>query len=202
MSGYTTSLSKLMEELAKLPGIGQRSAERLAFHLLRLSDEEAMALAHAIRQLKENTRLCSTCFNIAESDPCEICRDPHRDRSVVCVVEQSRDVWAIEQTNSFGGLYHVLQGRIAPLEGMTPQTLTIDKLVERVRGGGIEEVILATNPDMEGDLTANYIAEQLAPTAVRVTRPARGLPAGSQVEYVGATILTDALKGRQPMPHT
>jgi len=199
MAGYTKSLTKLMEELAKLPGIGQRSAERLAFHLLRLSTEDAMALAYAIRDLKKNTRICSACYNIAESDPCEICSDPRRDHAVVCVVEQTRDVIAIEQTDSYHGLYHVLQGRIAPLEGMTPETLTVGKLVERVKAGGIQEVILATNPDMEGDVTANYIAEQLAATGVQITRPARGLPAGSQVEYVGRTILTDALKGRQPI---
>ena len=199
MGGYTRSLTKLMEELAKLPGIGQRTAERLAFHLLRLSTDEAMALAYAIRDLKKNTRICSTCFSIAESNPCEICSDPRRDHSVVCVVEQTRDVIAVEQTGSFHGLYHVLQGRIAPLEGMTPETLTIGKLVQRVEAGGIQEVILATNPDMEGDVTSNYIAEQLADKGVQITRPARGLPAGSQVEYVGKTILTDALKGRQPM---
>lgn len=186
-----------MEELSKLPGIGKRSAERLAFHLLRQNTDEAMALAYAIRNLKKNTRVCSTCYNIAENDPCDICSDTRRDATVLCVVEQTRDLIAIEETASYSGLYHVLQGHIAPLEDMTPETLTIAPLVERVRAGGIEEVILATNPDMEGDVTANYIAEQLAATGVRITRPARGIPSGSQVDYVGKMILSDALKARQ-----
>ena len=197
MSGYTESLSALIDELSKLPGIGKRSAERLAFHLLRQSTGEAMALAYAIRNLKKNTRVCSQCYNIAESDPCGICGDSHRDASLLCVVEQVRDLLAIEETGSYSGLYHVLQGRIAPLDGMTPDTLTIGPLVKRVRAGDVREVILATNPDMEGDVTANHIAERLAGTGVRITRPARGIPSGSQVEYVGKTILTDALKGRR-----
>ena len=200
MSGYTKSLGNLMEELVKLPGVGKRSAERLAFHLLRVSTEDAMALARAIRDLKKNTRLCSECFNIAESDPCAICSDSRRDRTMLCVIEQTRDLIAIEDAGSYSGLYHVLQGRIAPLEGMTPDSLTISQLIDRVKAGGVEEVILATNPDMEGDVTANYIAEQLGRTGVRITRPARGLPAGSQVEYVGKRIISDAFEGRQQLP--
>jgi len=200
MSGYTKSLGNLMEELVKLPGVGKRSAERLAFHLLRVSTEDAMALARAIRDLKKNTRICSKCFNIAESDPCAICSDSRRDRTILCVVEQTRDLIAIEEAGSYSGLYHVLQGRIAPLDGMTPESLTISQLLERVKVDGVKEVILATNPDMEGDVTANYIAEQLGPAGVRITRPARGLPAGSQVEYVGKKIISDAFEGRQPIP--
>ena len=200
MSGYTKSLGNLMEELVKLPGVGKRSAERLAFHLLRVSTGDAMALARAIRDLKKNTRLCSQCFNIADSDPCGICSDSRRDRTILCVVEQTRDVIAIEEAGSYSGLYHVLQGRIAPLDGVTPESLTISQLLDRVKVGGVKEVILATNPDMEGDVTANYIAEQLGRTGVRITRPARGLPAGSQVEYVGKKIISDAFEGRQQIP--
>ncbi len=200
MSGYTKSLGNLMEELVKLPGVGKRSAERLAFHLLRVSTGDAMALARAIRDLKKNTRLCSKCFNIADSDPCGICSDSRRDRTMLCVIEQTRDLIAIEEAGSYSGLYHVLQGRIAPLEGMTPESLTISQLLDRVKVGGVKEVILATNPDMEGDVTANYIAEQLGRTGVRITRPARGLPAGSQVEYVGKKIISDAFESRQQIP--
>jgi len=196
--GYPKSLSRLIEELEKLPGIGTKTAERLAFHVLKAPGEEAMALACAIRDLKKNTRLCSRCCNIDESDPCWICSDGSRDRSVICVVEQARDLLALERSGSYKGLYHVLGGHISPLEGIGPQSLTIARLVDRITSE-IKEVILATNPNMEGDVTANHVAGLLKPRNVKVTRPARGLPPGSQVEHVSQAILTDAMHGRQEL---
>lgn len=197
MHAYTKPLAKLIEEFAKLPGIGTKTAERLAFHMLKCSAEEAMQLANAVRDLKTKTQNCRICYNVCESSPCEICADASRDQSLICVVEQPRDLVAIEKSGEFPGVYHVLMGRIAPLEGSHPEDLTIGALVERVRAGGIREVVLATNPDLEGDGTALYIAKLLAPLGARVTRPAKGIPAGSQIEYVGKAILSDALRGRQ-----
>ncbi|MFP4056284.1 MAG: recombination mediator RecR [Candidatus Brocadiia bacterium] len=194
---YTQSLVRLMEELARLPGIGTRTAERLALHLLKASEEDAMALARAIRDVKQNTRHCSVCCNITETDPCPICSDPQRDHSLVCVVEQPRDLMAIEKTSSYRGVYHVLLGRIAPLEEVHPQDLTIDRLLQRLKDDGITEVILYTNPDLEGDVTAQHLAKLLRPLGVRVSLPARGIPTGSQIEYANETILRDALEGRR-----
>jgi len=199
LKGYPRSLSKLIEELAKFPGIGSKTAERLAFHVLKTPAEEAMGLALAIRDLKKNTCLCSTCCNIDETDPCWICSDTARDRSVICVVEQTRDLLALERSGSFNGLYHVLGGHISPLEKITPQNLTIDKLIDRMKSGGVSEVIIATNPNMDGDVTANHIAELLKPFGVKITRPARGLAPGSQVENVSQASLADAISGRQEM---
>lgn len=193
---YPGSLSRVIAELEKLPGIGSRTAERLALHLLKAEDEEAMALARAIRDLKRNTRHCSVCCNVAESDPCAICADPRRDHSVICVVEQPRDLLAIERTGAFRGLYHVLMGRIAPLEGVQPENLTVARLLERVKTSKPTEVILYTNPDYEGDLTAQHLARLLKPLGVRVSLPARGIPTGSQIEYSSESILRDALEGR------
>lgn len=198
MKSLPRSLNRLVEELEKLPGIGAKTAERLAFHVLKAPTEEAMGLAYAVRDLKKNTRLCSVCCNIDETDPCWACSDPGRDASVICVVEQTRDLLALERSGSYGGLYHVLGGRVSPLDGIAPESLTIDKLLGRI-SGDVREVILATNPNMEGDVTANYIAELLRPRGVKVTRPARGLPPGSQVESVGQSILTDAINGRREM---
>ena len=194
---YTESMMRLMEELGKLPGIGERTAERLALHILKASDEEAMALARAIRDVKKKTRPCSVCCGITEEDPCPICSDPRRDPSVICVVEQPRDLVAIEKTGAYRGVYHVLMGRIAPLEDVHPEDLTLDRLVERVKAGGVSEVILYTNPDLEGDVTAQHLAKVLGPLGVKVSLPARGIPTGSHIEYSSDTILRDALDGRR-----
>jgi recombination protein RecR len=194
---YTESMTRLMAELGKLPGVGERTAERLALHVLKASDDEALALADAVRDVKRKTRSCSTCCGITEQDPCPICSDPRRDPSVICVVEQPRDQVAIEKTGAYHGVYHVLMGRIAPLEDVHPEDLTIDRLVERIRRGGVEEIILYTNPDLEGDVTAQHLARVLRPLGVRLSLPARGIPTGSHIEYSSDTILRDALEGRR-----
>ena len=191
------SVTRLVDEFAKLPGIGKKSAERLAYHVLRVAKSEALGLADAIRDVKENVRHCRTCFNLAEGEQCEICGDSRRDPALLCVVEQPRDLLALEQSGRYRGLYHVLLGRIAPLEGTGPDQLTIDALVERVRAGGVREVIMATNPTLEGDGTALYISNQLADLPVEVTRLARGITSGSVLEFANKEILADALVGRQ-----
>jgi recombination protein RecR len=180
-----------------LPGIGKKSAERLAYHVLRLHQSEAVALADAIRGVKENVRYCRNCYNLTEQDECEICRDPKRDPTQLCVVEQPRDLMAIEQAAAYRGLYHVLLGRIAPLDGVGPEQLTIEKLVDRVRGGGFTEVIMATNPTLEGDGTALYLSSLLAEFPLQITRLARGITTGSVLEFANKEILADALTGRQ-----
>ncbi len=185
-----------MTELGHLPGIGPRSAERIAFHLLRASREDALALAAAIRDIKDNLRHCSQCYNLTEDDPCPICRDPQRDASFIVVVEQPKDVMLLEQTGLVQGVYHVLMGRIAPLENIGPGDLTIDALAQRVRKGGVREVLVATNPTMEGDGTALYIQNVLEPLGVKLSRLARGLAVGSQVEYASRAMLEAAIKGR------
>ncbi len=196
--GHTESFERLMEQLGRMPGVGERTAERLAYHVLRLSQEEALALADAIREVKDRVKQCSRCFHFSESDPCAICSDPERDQSTICVVEQAKDVVAMEQSN-YRGVYHVLCGRLAPLDGMEPEDLTVDRLVERVSSGGAQEVILACNADMEGEATAMYVREALADLPVRVTRLARGVPSGSRREYANAAVLADALEGRREM---
>ncbi|MBI4580684.1 MAG: recombination protein RecR [Planctomycetes bacterium] len=193
-------MARLMEELARLPGIGPRSAERVAFHLLRASSEQALALADAIRDIKAKLRHCSQCFNLTEDDPCAICRDPRRDTSFVVVVEQPKDLMLLEQTGLIQGVYHVLMGRIAPLENIGPGDLTIDALVARVRRGGVREVLVATNPTVEGDGTALYIQTVLEPLGVKLSRLARGLAVGSQVEYASRAMLEAAIKGRTSIP--
>jgi recombination protein RecR len=180
-----------------LPGIGRKSAERLAYHVLRVHTSEALALADAIRSVKENVRQCRVCYNLSESDECAICRDPKRDRSLLCVVEQPRDLIALEQASTYRGLYHVLLGRLAPLEGVGPEHLTIEPLVERVRAGGIREVIMGTNPTLEGDGTALYISNLLGGLPISITRLARGITSGSVLEFANKEILADALAGRQ-----
>ena len=197
MSLLTESVAKLVDEFAKLPGIGKKSAERLAYHVLRVHKTEALGLAEAIRNVKENVRYCGVCYNLAEAEECGICRDPKRDRSLLCVVEQPRDLMALEQTGTYRGLYHVLLGRIAPLEGVGPEQLTVEALVERVRRGGIREVIMGTNPTLEGDGTALFIANQLQDLPVEITRLARGITTGSVLEFANKEILSDALSGRQ-----
>lgn len=198
--GLPESMARLMEELARLPGIGPRSAERVAFHLLRASSEQALALADAIRDIKAKLRHCSQCFNLTEDDPCAICRDPRRDTSFVVVVEQPKDLMLLEQTGLIQGVYHVLMGRIAPLENIGPGDLTIDALVARVRRGGVREVLVATNPTVEGDGTALYIQTVLEPLGVKLSRLARGLAVGSQVEYASRAMLEAAIKGRTSIP--
>lgn len=199
MPELTESVSKLVNEFARLPGIGKKSAERLAYHILRVHRQEALALADAIRDVKENVRYCRNCYNLAEAEECVLCQDPKRDRTLLCVVEQPRDLMALEQTGMYRGLYHVLLGRIAPLEGIGPEQLTIDALVRRVRDGGFQELVMATNPTVEGDGTALYISNLLAelPEKVRVTRLARGITSGSVLEFANKEILSDALSGRR-----
>lgn len=193
----TQSVTKLIDQLAKLPGIGRKSAERITYHILRVSKTEALELSDAIRDVKENVRYCKTCFNLSETDECEICRDPKRDRGILCVVEQPRDLIALEQPGTYKGLYHVLLGRIAPLEGIGPDQLTIEALVNRVRSGEFREVIMATNPTLEGDGTALFITQQLAEFPGEITRLARGITTGSVLEFANKEILADALSGRQ-----
>jgi recombination protein RecR len=197
MSGYSHTIENLIEQLAKLPGIGSRTAERLAFHLLKASEGEAMALAGAIEDVKTKIRPCSRCFNLAEDDLCAICSDPSRDHSLVAVVEQPKDLLSLEATGSYRGVYHVLMGHIAPLEGVEAEDLTIDALVARAGSGQVQEVILATNPTVAGDSTALVIHDRLEPMGVKVTRLARGLSSGSQIEYVNRSVLSDAINDRR-----
>jgi recombination protein RecR len=193
----TKSVTQLIDEFAKLPGIGKKSAERLAYHVLRMQCSEALALADAIRNVKENVRYCRRCYNLAEEEECAICRDPTREQDLLCVVEQPRDLMALEQSGMYRGLYHVLLGRIAPLEGISAEQLTIDALVERVSHGSFKEVIMATNPTVEGDGTALHISNLLRDLPVRITRLARGITTGSVLEFANKEILADALSGRQ-----
>lgn len=197
MAGYSETIERLMAELGKLPGIGARTAERLAFHILKSSDAEALALSDAIRDVKSRIRPCSRCFNLAEDELCAVCADPQRDRSIICVVEQPKDLLSLEATGVYRGVYHVLMGQIAPLEGVAPEDLTIDALVKRVRPGGVNEVILATNPTVAGDATSLHISSLLGPLGVRITRLARGLPVGGQIEYSNKSILSDAITDRR-----
>jgi recombination protein RecR len=197
MPELTRSVTSLIDEFAKMPGIGKKSAERLAYYVLRISRGEAMALADAIRHVKENVRYCRHCYNLAEEEECDICRDPRRERDLLCVVEQPRDLLALEQAGTYHGLYHVLLGRIAPLDGIGAEQLTIDALVERVRRGGFKEVIMATNPTVEGDGTALHVSNLLRDFPLRITRLARGITSGSVLEFANKEILADALGGRQ-----
>lgn len=197
MTQLTESVANLIDQLARLPGIGRKSAERLTYHLLRVQQAEAIALADAIRQVRENVRYCRQCYNLAEQEMCNICRDPKRDESLLCVVEQPRDLMSLEAAGSYRGLYHVLLGRIAPLDGMGPDQLTLEALVERVRTGHFREVIMATNPTVEGDGTALHISNLLADYPVEITRLARGITTGSILEFTNKEILADALTGRQ-----
>jgi recombination protein RecR len=190
-------VTRLIEELAELPGIGRKTAARLTFFLLRNQSDLTERLAEALRELKERTRFCSVCYNITEQDPCPLCADPGRDRGAICVVEEPLDVLAIEQAGVYKGVYHVLHGVLAPSEGMFVENLRIGELLARVRHGGVEEVILATNPTSEGDWTASYLLTQLRPLGVRITRLGRGLPVGGDLEYADAVTLTRAMEGRE-----
>lgn len=187
---------RLIQELSKLPGIGEKTAERLAFHLLAQPKSEAMLLANAVRDLKEQVKSCVKCYNISEADLCEVCSDSKRDAGLICVVEQTRDLWAIERTGEFRGAYHVLHGHLSPLDGVGPENLTIPGLLDRIKKGGVREVILATNPTTEGDATAFYIQKAVG-SASKVTRIARGIAAGSTLEYSDRTVVGDALSGRR-----
>jgi len=196
-------VTKLIDEFSRLPGIGPKTASRLTFYLLRNPAEHAIALADALRELHEKVVFCSQCFNIAESDPCPVCADEHRDQSVICVVEEPLDVLAIERTRDYQGLYHVLHGVIAPVEGIGPEDLKIAELVDRVRASetGVREIIIATNPNLEGEATAMYIARQFegGDRPVKITRLARGLPMGGDLEYADEITLSRALSGRSEM---
>jgi recombination protein RecR len=186
-----------MQELGKLPGIGPKTAERLTHHLLSAERETVFALADALRAIKENIRRCRVCHNLTESERCDLCNDPRRDPSLVCVVETPRDLMAIERAGTYRGLYHVLHGRLAPLDNMGPEQLTVDSLIRRVQEGQVKELIMATNPTLEGDGTALYIATLLAPTGIPITRLARGLPSGSVLEFANSQMLADAIEGRR-----
>lgn len=196
---YPGPLARLIDELSKMPTVGPKTAQRLAFHILRLSLDEAQALADAVVDVKAKMRTCSTCFTITDVDPCSICANPARMGTVLCVVEDPRDVIALERTREYRGRYHVLGGAISPLDGIGPDDLKIPQLLERVRLGGIEEVIVATNPRVEGEATAIYLARILKPLGVRVTRIAHGLPVGGDLEYADEVTLARALEGRRDL---
>ncbi len=196
---YPDPLARLIDELSKMPTVGPKTAQRLAFHILRLPHEEAQALAEAILDVKAKMRHCSTCFTITDVDPCAICADPARNGTVLCVVEDPRDVIALERTREFRGRYHVLHGAISPLDGIGPDDLKIPQLLARVQAGGISEVIVATNPRVEGEATAIYLARVLKPLGVRVTRIAHGLPVGGDLEYADEVTLARALEGRRDL---
>ncbi len=193
----TETVSNLIELFSGLPGIGPKSAQRLAFFLLRAPTEHSRRLAEAIIAVKEKTRLCSCCFNIADTDTCPICSDTQRETSSICVVEQPQDIPALEHTGAFKGLYHVLHGAISPTEGVGTKDLRINELMERLKNGAIDEVILGTNPSVEGEATAMYISRLIAPLGIKVTRLARGLPYGTELEYADDVTLTRAIEGRQ-----
>ena len=199
MAELADSVTQVIEQLSRLPGIGKKSAERLAYHLLRVPESEAFALADSIRHVRENVRYCSVCYNLAESEKCRICSDQSREQTTLCVVQQPRDLMALEQSGTYRGMYHVLLGRLAPLENIGPDNLTIEALVKRVADGDFKEVIMATNPTVEGDGTALYISNQLAEFGVHLTRLARGITTGSILEYTNKEILADAISGRQPL---
>ena len=193
----TESVSKLIQELSKLPGIGPKSAQRLAYHLLRAPEEQARLLADAILSVKQKTRLCSLCFNVTESDPCRICGNAQRDRTKICIVEQPQDILALEHTGAYHGLYHVLHGAISPTEGVGADDIKAEELVSRLQDGSVEEVILATNTNLEGEQTALYLNKLISPLGIKVTRLAQGLPFGTELEYADDVTLTHALEGRQ-----
>jgi recombination protein RecR len=195
---FSPSVDNLVAQLTRLPGVGQRTAQRLAFHLLRVPKDEAVALSTAIAEVKERVRFCRDCGNLTEEETCEICRDARRDRAIVCVVEQPADLISLERTHEYRGLYHVLGGALSPLDGVEPEHLRIDELLGRVDRNGIEEVVLATNPNMTGEATAAYLADRLR-GRVRVTRLASGLPVGADLEYADEVTLGRALSGRREM---
>jgi len=191
------AVSRLTQELNKLPGIGPKSAQRLAYYLLRAPEDQAKLLAEAILSVKQKTKLCSTCFNITDSDPCPICGNDNRDRSKICIVEQPQDILALEHIKSYNGLYHVLHGAISPTEGVGTDDIRAKELMNRLQGGKVNEVILATNPTLEGETTAMYLGKLISPLGIKVTRLARGLPFGTELEYADDVTLTRAIEERQ-----
>ena len=195
MAKLTDSVERLVEELSKLPGIGRKTAQRMAFYILKLRRDEALKLSQAILDVKDKVKYCSVCFNITEEDPCNICKDTKRDRSIICVVEEPKDVLALEKTNQYRGLYHVLGGVLSPLDGIGPDDLRTKELMTRLKEN-VKEVIIATNPNVEGEATAIYLAKLIKPLGIKVTRIARGIPAGGELEYADTTTLANAIEGR------
>ncbi|GAH52738.1 unnamed protein product [marine sediment metagenome] len=190
-------IDNLIQEFNKLPGIGPKSAQRIVYYLLRAGDEQSKSLAEAIFSLKRKVTLCSTCFNVTESDPCSLCRSDKRDRSQICIVEQPQDILALEHTGIYHGMYHILHGAISPIEGIGTDDIRISELMSRLKDGSVKEVIMATNPNLEGEQTAMYLSRLITPLGVRVTRLARGLPFGTELEYADDVTLTRAIEGRQ-----
>ena len=199
MPDFAPSIARLIDELKHLPGIGQKTAQRLAFHLLRADREQALALADAIREAKERIRECSICNNITDQDPCIFCASSSRDRKLICVVEDATNIQAVEKTRQFSGLYHVLGGALSPLQGIGPDQLKIKSLIERLKGGAVEEIIIATNPTAEGEATAVYLSKLIKPLGVRVTRIAMGIPVGSDLEYADEVTMLKAMEGRRDL---
>jgi len=197
MSKFAEPMSRLIDELKKLPGIGSKSAQRLAFHILRSSEDDAEALASAVRDVKANLRLCSICNNITDVDPCVYCSNPTRNQKLVCVVEEPTNIATVEKTRHYNGVYHVLHGSISPLHGVGPEQLRIANLISRVSHGEIEEIILATNPTVEGEATATYLAQQLKRHGLRITRIAMGIPVGSDLDYTDEVTMLKAMEGRR-----
>ncbi|MFZ3265309.1 MAG: recombination mediator RecR [Terriglobales bacterium] len=197
MSKFAEPMTRLIDQLKKLPGVGSKSAQRLAFHILRSSEDDAEALAAAVRDVKANLRLCSICNNITDVDPCVYCSSPTRNQKLVCVVEEPTNIAAVEKTRHFNGVYHVLHGSLSPLHGIGPEQLRIGNLLSRVAKGDMEEVILATNPTVEGEATATYLAQQLKRPGLRITRIAMGVPVGSDIEYTDEVTMLKAMEGRR-----
>jgi recombination protein RecR len=199
MPDFAAPVERLIDQLKHLPGIGQKTAQRLAFHLLRIAPEDALALADAIRDAKEKIRTCSTCHNITDSDPCLYCVGPTRNKQTICLVEEAHNILAIEKTRTYSGMYHVLGGSLSPLQGRGPEQLHIKSLIERLKGGGIEEIIVATNPTAEGEATAMYVSKLLKPLGVRVTRIGVGIPVGADLEYADEVTMLKAMEGRRDL---
>jgi|SRR5579863_8123043 recombination protein RecR len=197
MPDFAPSITRLIDELRRLPGIGQKTAQRLAFYLLRVDREQALALSDAIREAKERIRECSVCNNITDNDPCLFCASATRNRSLICVVEEATNIQAVEKTRQFNGLYHVLGGALSPLQGIGPEQLKIKSLIERLKGGTVEEIIVATNPTAEGEATSVYLSKLIRPLGVRVTRIAMGIPVGSDLEYADEVTMMKAMEGRR-----
>lgn len=199
MAHYPDALGRLIQEFMRLPGVGPKTAQRLAFHVLRMEERDVLSLATALADAKRKIGRCSSCYNLADSQPCHICADSRRDRTVICVVEEANDLIAMEKTRTYHGLYHVLEGALSPLEGVGPEALRLPELLKRVKDGGVQEVILATNPTVEGEATAMYVARLLKPLALKATRIARGIPVGGDLEYADEVTLARALEGRREM---
>jgi recombination protein RecR len=199
MPDFAEPVSKLVDQLKRLPGIGQKTAQRLAFHLLRVAPEEALALADAIRDAKLNVHQCSVCHNITDADPCLYCSSATRNRKIICVVEEPNSIGSVEKTRQYSGLYHVLGGALSPLQGIGPEQLHLKSLIERLKGGTVEEIIIATNPTAEGEATAVYLSKLIKPLGVRVTRIGVGIPVGSDLEYADEVTMLKAMEGRRDL---